>query len=138
MSTGSLSQNCEMYSVLYCWGKPSKNVKVPGHQSCHLHCQQISKQRISKHSESVFQWEQYHKATLTCRCLNMCWILVLGLAVAIGVLFEVFIGLFIVVGFAFVLGMAMLVGAMILSYDFLVGMTSAVYRVFLQHLFHTD
>ena len=68
----------------------------------------------------------------------MCWILVLGLAVAIGVLFEVFIGLFIVVGFAFVLGMAMLVGAMILSYDFLVGMTSAVYRVFLQHPFHAD
>ena len=68
----------------------------------------------------------------------MCWILVLGLAVAIGVLFEVFMGLFIVIGFAFLLSTAMLIGAMVLVYDFLVGMTSAVYRIFLQHRSHTD
>ena len=68
----------------------------------------------------------------------MCWILVLGLAVAIGVLFEVFMGLFIVIGFSFLLSTAMLIGAMVLVYDFLVGMTSAVNRIFLQHRFHTD
>ena len=80
----------------------------------------------------------------------MCWTLVLGMAVAIGtflevcmgliigVLFEILMGSFIVIGFVFVLGMAILVGAIILVHDFLVGMTSAFYRVYLQRLFRAD
>ena len=56
----------------------------------------------------------------------------------IGLLFETFMGLFIVIGFAFVLGMAILVGAIILVYDFLVGMASAFYRVHIQHLFRAN